>query len=240
MQDKIYNLLLDKDEITWQAILYDLVRSGEMDPWDIDISLLTRKYLDTLKDLKESNFLISGKVVLAAAILLKIKSERLLNEKIALFDKQLFYSEEEEFSELNEFEEEAQRIQMLENPKLVMKTPLARKKRVSLNDLVGALQKALEVDQRRSLRKMREREHVERVKIPEKKIDITSLIKNLYENILNMFKKKEIISFGELMTSDRKEDKILTFIPLLHLVNQGKIDINQEEHFGEIYISKLN
>ena len=33
-----------------------------------------------------------------------------------------------------------------------------------------------------------------------------------------------------------KEDKVFTFIPLLHLTNQRKIDLNQENHFGEIEI----
>ena len=75
MQDRIYNMLMQKDEITWQSIIYDLVRTGEMDPWDIDISVLSKRYLETLKTLKEAHFLISGKIVLAAAILLKIKSD---------------------------------------------------------------------------------------------------------------------------------------------------------------------
>lgn len=238
MQDKIYNLLLDKDEITWQSILYDLIRSGQMDPWDIDISFLTNRYLETLKTLKEANFLISGKVVLAAAILLKIKSDRLVNEKIALFDQRLFYDEENEIVS-EELKKELTKIQLDVDPKLVVKTPLSRKKRVTINDLVGALQKALEVDQRRTLRRLREQEHIRKVKIPEKKIDLTSLVKSLYDKILSFFQEKETITFTELTPGERREDKIMTFIPMLHLVNQGKIDIDQEKHFGEIFIRKL-
>ncbi len=238
MQEKLYDMLMDKDEITWQSIIYELVRTGQMDPWDIDISLLTRRYMETLKDLKEANFLISGKVVLAAAIMLKIKSDRLLNEKIASFDQQLF--SEGETEEFEGFEDDLNKERLIENPKLVAKTPLTRKKRVTLNDLVGALQKALEVDQRRTLRKLREKEHIEKVKIPEKKVDITTLIKSVYERIIDFFKKKEIVTFNELIPSERKEDKIMTFIPLLHLVNQGKVDIEQENHFGDIFIKKMN
>ena len=45
--DRIFGLLMSKtDEITWQTIIFDLVKSEQMDPWDIDISLLTQKYID--------------------------------------------------------------------------------------------------------------------------------------------------------------------------------------------------
>lgn len=237
MQDRIYNMLMQKDEITWQSIIHDLVRSGEMNPWDIDISLLSKRYLETLKTLKEAHFLISGKVILAAALLLRIKSDKLLTENIANLDQHLFsQGETEEFSDFNE---NLEKIKLLENPKLTVKTPLTRKRKVSINDLMGALQRALEVDQRRTMKRLREEEHLSKVKIPERKIDITLLIKNVYDKILDFFNKKPTLTFSELVASERKEDKIMTFIPMLHLVNHGKIDVEQKEHFGEINIIKL-
>jgi len=42
MQDKLYEMLMNKDEITWQTIIYDLVKTGEMDPWDIDVSIFLK------------------------------------------------------------------------------------------------------------------------------------------------------------------------------------------------------
>ena len=237
MQDRLYNLLMQKDEITWQSIIYDLVRTGEMDPWDIDVSVLSKRYLETLKTLKEAHFLISGKVVLAAAILLRIKSDKLVTEKIANLDSQLF--SQGEIEDLDNFEDNIERIKLLGNPRLTIKTPLARKRKVSLNDLMGALQRALEVDQRRTLKRLREEEHLSKVKIPEKKVDISVLIKELYTKISDLFSKKPTLTFSELVPGGRREDKIITFIPMLHLVNHGKIDIEQKEHFGEIDIIKL-
>jgi len=238
MQDRLYNILLQKDEITWQSLIYELVRTGQMDPWDIDISLLAQRYIITLKDLKETNFFISGKVILAAAILLKIKSDKLLTEKIANFDEQLFGKEAiEELEDLG-FNEQLDRIKLFENPKLTIKTPLTRKRKVSLQDLMGALQKALEIDKRRTMRKLREKEVISAMKIPEKKIDITQLIKDVYERVRNFFssKKGDVLTFTALVNSDKKEDKISTFIPLLHLDNQEKINLIQEKQFGEINI----
>ncbi len=233
MQDRLYDMLMHKDEITWQTLIYELVRTGQMDPWDIDISLLSQRYMETLKELKEANFFISGKVILAAAILLKLKSEKLLTEHIAGLDAQLFSTGEiEELA----FEENVERIKLFENPRLTIKTPLARKKKVSLQDLMNALQKALQVDKRRTLRKLREIETTANLKIPEKKVDITILIKEVYNKIREVFTKQEELTFSQLVNSDRKEDKMLTFIPLLHLDNQEKISLSQNEHFGEIKI----
>jgi len=105
----------------------------------------------------------------------------------------------------------------------------------TINDLMSALQKALEVNKRRVMRRLREDEII--VKVPEKKVDISSLIKNIYDKIINFFKfKKETLTFTKLIPSDKKEDKILTFIPLLHLDNQEKINLTQEKPFGEIII----
>ena len=233
MQNELYEILMNKEDITWQTLIYDLIKSERMNPWDIDISLLTNRYIDTLKKLKEANFLISGKVLLAAALLLKIKSDILVDEDFAEFDALLYPQDNLDENEL--YAEVSKQYIEHEHPKLTIRTPLARKRKVTINDLIFALQKALEVNQRKTLRKLREREvHVH---IPERKIDISLLIKNVYEKIVNFFKsKKETLTFDKLVDSEKKEDKILTFIPLLHLDNQEKINLIQEQPFGEIKI----
>ena len=231
MQNELYEILMNRDEITWQTLIYDLIKSERMDPWDIDISLLTKRYIETLHELKEANFLVSGKVLLASALLLKIKSEKLIEEDFANFDALLYPNEFDE----NELYAEPKQKLLYDKPQLTIRTPLARKRKVMINDLIQALQKALEVNERKTLRKIREQEIT--VEIPKKKVDITQLIKNVYDKIINFFKfKKEILTFDKLVESDKKEDKILTFIPLLHLDTQEKINLIQEEPFGEIKI----
>jgi len=233
MHNEIYEMLVNKDEITWQTLIYDLIRSNQMNPWDIDISLLAKNYIETVKKLKEANFLISGKVLLAAALLLKIKSDRLVEEDFANFDALLYPSEE--LNEEDLYSQTTRQYLEHEHPKLTIRTPLARKRKVTMQDLIFALQKALELDQRKTLRKLREKEVV--VKIPEKKVNIGELIKNVYDKIVNFFSfKKEILTFDKLVNSEKKEDKIFTFIPLLHLDSQEKINLIQNEPFGEIKI----
>jgi segregation and condensation protein A len=234
MQDRIYEMLIQKDEITWQSIIYDLVKSEQMDPWDIDISLLSKRYLETIKVLKEHNFFISGKMILASAILLKLKSHKLLNEYIAEFDNYLFSGEES----LLDYEEPQETSEQEIIPGLLIKTPQPRKGKVNLDDLINALKKALNVENRRVIRRSYEKA-IQEAKIPEKRYDIGLLIKNVYDKIVNLFESKKTLTFNELVNSNRKEDKILTFVPLLHLSNQNKVDINQEEHFGDIYIDLI-
>ncbi|MEK6952335.1 MAG: segregation/condensation protein A [Nanoarchaeota archaeon] len=234
MQDKLYEMLINEDEITWQSIIYDLIKTEQMDPWDINISLLAKRYLETIKELQEHNFFISGKIVLAASILLKVKSYKLVNENIAEFDNLLFQKEQDLLSE------EENPLDFLGEekiPPLLVKTPQARKRKVNINDLIEALQKALDVEEKRNIRRRDERV-LREIELPKNKIDISALIKNLYLKIKDFFKKNPEVTFTELLPSDKKEDKIYTFIPLLHLAAQNKVNLEQETPFGEINITE--
>ena len=230
--EKIFELLFDKDEITWQSVIQELVKSEEMDPWDINISLLTKKYIDTIKKLKDLDFRVSGKVLLAAAILLKIKSNRLVGEDIEYLDRLISAQDEED---LLSFEENLEPRPEEKIPKnLIPRTPQPRKRKVSIYDLMGALERALEVKRRRVLKSIPPMS----VEIPEKKRDISEVIRDIYGRIKAFFweNKKERLTFSKLLPSDSKKDKIYTFIPLLHLTNQRKVDLFQQKHFGEIDI----
>ena len=229
MQDKFYDMLMQKDEITWQSLIYDLIKSEEMNPWDIDLSLLTQKYINTVNKMQEMNFFISGKVLLASAILLKIKSNKLIAEEIPHLEHLIYPPEPEEY-----FEEERPEYII---PDLTIKTPQARKRKVSINDLISALHKALEVNHRRVMKKVAEK-NFKIPEIPKRKIDISQLIKDVYDKILSFFSRKEPVTFSKLVPSDKKDDKIITLIPLLHLDHLEKIDLEQKEPFGEISIIK--
>ncbi len=239
MQERIFELLFDKDEITWQSIILDLIKTEQMDPWDINISLLSKKYLEMLKKLKGLDFRISGKIVLAAAILLRIKSNKLVGEDITELDrllagKNLEELQEDFYDELqNEFEA-GQGSTVFDKPLLTPKTPQPRKRKVSVYDLMDALQKALEVKKRRVMRNI----PVRKMEIPKKSVEITSIIKEVYGKITGFFfkNKSKKLTFTELIPSNSKEDKVLTFIPLLHLTNQRRINLLQKDHFGEIEI----
>lgn len=232
-QQRIFDLLLDKDDITWQSIILELVRTEQMNPWDIDISLLTNKYIGITKQLKKTDFRVSGKVLLAAAILLKIKSVRLVGRDITELDK-LFVQEETD-DLFYEDEIDAKALLGTEQvPSLIPKTPQPRQRKVSVYDLVNALEKALEVKKRRVMRSIPPQD----IEIPQRKVNMGEKITEIYSKIRRFFSitPKKRLTFTNLVPSDKKQDKVLTFIPLLHLTTQRKIDLMQREHFGEIEI----
>ncbi|MDD5254165.1 MAG: segregation/condensation protein A [Candidatus Nanoarchaeia archaeon] len=232
MHERIYDLLMKDDEITWQTIIQELIKTEEINPWDIDISKLTQKYIEVVKHMQEANFFVSGKVILAASLLLRIKSHKLVEEDIANLDALLYPPEEGAYEEITNGIDRSQ----VKIPKLAMKTPQARKRRITLNDLLDALQRALKISHRKVMKRLQEQRVY--VEIPERKVDITSLIKNLYDTILDFLKEKETITFSELVPNKNKHEVIYTLIPLLHLDTQEKVDIKQPEAFEEIYITK--
>lgn len=239
MEDRIFQLLVDQNEISWKSIIYDLVKQEDMDPWDINVSLLAQKYIDMIKELKESDLKVSGKVLLAAAILLRIKSKRLVGEDLSEFDRLLSSSEVDEDEFYDELEQELRQGEaqgLTEEFELNPRTPLPRKRKVSVYDLVQALEKALEVKKRRLFN---EWNAIGDARLPERKFDITKAIMNVYDKIKFFFfhQKQKKLKFSELVQSKKKEDKVYTFIPLLHLSNEDKVDLFQEEHFSDFDIT---
>lgn len=236
MQDRILDLLMDKSEISWQSIIYDLVKTEQMDPWDIDITLLSKMFLEKLSKMKEMDLNISGKVVLAAAVLLKIKSKRLVGADLDNLDRLFAQGEESEEDMYNELMSPNPKERPDYDPqKLIPKTPQSRKRKVSIYDLVGALQKAMEVKKRKIIREIPPMD----IDLPENKFDLGNVIKNIYGRIKVFFIKNNSskLTFSSLLPEGAsKEDKVYTFIPLLHLTNQRMIDLEQETHFGEIDI----
>jgi segregation and condensation protein A len=233
--ERVIDLILRKDDITWKTIILELVNSNKMDPWDINIKLLTKEYIVAIKKMKQHDFRISGKMILAAAMLLKLKSSRLLETDINALD-QLFANTQDEEEDMLDITEEIlpERIQSINEHKLIPRTPQPRKRKVSVYDLVDALEKALEVKERRIMRKMPTLD----IEIPKKSPDVSMLMKHLFDRIEYMFKQnKNNLFFDDLTPGDSKEDKVITFIPLLHLDNLRKINLTQPNHFGRIQVN---
>lgn len=232
MEDRIFSIIFNEDEITWKTLLMELIKTEQMDPWDIDVSLLAKRYITMVKKLKEHDFRVSGKVVLAAAILLRMQSTQLVEEDMAEFDQLL--EGESESGLLDGLEQGVHPRIPWDRRRLIPKTPQPRKRKVSIHDLIEALQKALEVSRRRVMNQA----NIPHVEIPQKKFDITEMMQFIFQKVVTFFSGggKRLL-FHNLVPKDTKEAKVHTFIPLLHLSNERKVDLNQEEHFGDIEIT---
>jgi segregation and condensation protein A len=230
-QEQIHSLLFS-DRLSWQSIIYDLINTEQLDPWDINLSLLTNKYLEKIKLLEEANYFVSSKVLLAAALLLRMKSEILLDYDLTELDEILFGKKEEK-----KYAQE--RIDLDDEiPELVLRTPLPRYKKVSLDELMSALGKAINTETRRikkiTLKKQQEFETS--LSLPKHRINIQDKIKEIYAKLEKIFSNRENkLAFSELVGGNG-EERVPTFVPLLYLDNQHKIWIEQEGHCEEIWI----
>lgn len=233
--DELYTLLTSR-EVSWQAIIYDLIQSEQLDPWDIDLTKLTRAYLEKIKELEEASFLISSKILLAAAILLRIKSEYLIDKYIKELDDILFGKPEEKKKAPFTFE--------LEDVDLFPKTPMPRLRKVTLPELMASLNRAMETEHRRIKREiiLRQSFRDASMNIPKFTFNIREKIQEIYTKIIEHFKSIESgkMTFSQLTNNSQvKTEKISVFLPLLHLDHQGKVNLEQENHFEEIYISLM-
>ncbi|MFC1774896.1 segregation/condensation protein A [Nanoarchaeota archaeon] len=233
MESQLFQMLVHENEISWKSLIYDLIRQQNMDPWDINVTILSQRYLARIKELKQADLKISGKVLLAAAILLKIKSKKLLGDDILEFDRLLAAQDDDEdfYDDLEQqYYEKPERVK--EDFPIYPRTPQLRKRKVSVFDLLGALEKAMEVKHRRQNR-------IQNVSIsaPEKKLDISIVLKNLFQRILNFFKKNDNLTYSKLLQTNDREERVRTFMSILYLSNEKKISLKQKEPYGEIDIT---
>jgi segregation and condensation protein A len=239
-QDQIYDLLVSR-ELSWQAIILELIRTEQLNPWDIDLALLANKYLETiqkLEELEEGTFHVSSKILLAAAILLRMKSQ-ILHENIKDIDELLFESKKKLRDELVK---NPQIITIDEDdvPIIMPRTPLPRARKVTLQELMSALDKAINTEHRRIKKTFsmnRARHAIDLAIFPRFTFNLTKRIQNLFQRIKDFFSRsKEKLTFSQLAPESDKIEKIGVFLPLVHLDHQQKVWLNQKEAFGDIEV----
>lgn len=233
-QDQIHDLLFNR-EIGWQDIIYDLINTEQLDPWDLDISILAQGFLKRIEKYEEVDFFISSKVLLAAALLLRIKSELILSKYMRSIDSILFGTSEQEKRP------NLERIELDEEiPDLIPKSPLPRFRKVTLNELIESLNKAIITENRR-IKKVIVNKNALRetgISLPKKGINIKNKIKNIHSKVLAHFdanKSHKKVSYTKIIGLN-KEDRALSFFPVLQLENNGEFWLEQESHFEEIHI----
>lgn len=230
-QEQIHDLLFD-DRLSWQAIIYDLINSEQLDPWDINLAVLANKYLEKIRELEEANFFVSSKVLLAASLLLRFKSELLLSRDLQNLD-DILYGKKEEKKYVQE------RIELNEDiPELVPRTPLPRFKKVTLQELMQALSQAISTETRRIKRVLVLKQHEleAHLPIPKRLFNLQEKISDIYSKLKKRFvNSDERVAFSSL-GAITFEERLITFVSILHLDNQQKIWLEQDGHFEEIWI----
>ncbi len=212
----------------WKIILYDLVKSNEIDIWNIDLINLTDLYLEKIRVLKESNLLIPANALLAASILLKLKANSLI-----------LSSTENTEDELN--------IPVDDNymlgASIDLNTPARLKEgQVSLDELIGIIDVMLNSSGNKKgiEKRLKEKKELEFV-LPKKTVDFSKRSESLLEEIRQNVDGYNLVLFSRFTGKVKDSYMIIEdyFIPLLFLVQDKKVDAWQEEFFSEIFIKVL-
>ncbi|MCX8190262.1 MAG: segregation/condensation protein A [Candidatus Diapherotrites archaeon] len=203
------------EQPTWKTILIDLVKREKMDVWAIDIIELSQKYLQKIQEMKENNLRIPANAMLACAILLKLKSRtiRLPTEE----------PEQEPLPEIGEL------------PEL---KPISRIKErsVTLDELLEEIEAVIE--KTKSKMAIQERKEIIAIDVPTMiKHDLGKKIEELYEKITKSADEQGLVLFSQIVDKSTLLEVVTTFICLLFLASDARINLWQETFFGEIFIA---
>ena len=219
---QLINLMIS--EPSWEDVIIKIIAEEQMDPWSIDIIKLANAFLSYLQKMEELDLRIPARFILIAAILLRMKSDVLI--------------EKEEKILIPESEKEADESLRVLASLPPLQPPLKRipLRNVSLEELLSALRKAYEVQGRRTERKLRIKRAVD-VVLPVGEVeDITERINALLSQINSALSEVESIEFSRLVKRWGRREIVESLLPLLHLSQDGKINLIQEELFKEIMI----
>ncbi|WP_214043955.1 ScpA family protein [Methanomethylovorans sp.] len=222
------NLLEFSDDVMNEPveILVNLAKNGEIDPWDIDIVSVTDKFLAHIENIQLMDLRISGRTLLYASILLRMKSN---------------WVDMGEPEETDAFEDSMDFFEVDDYP--VPKLPVRRiaTRPVTLQELIVELKKAERVEHRKREKKLI-RKLEERVAVTTDEVlgiaheeDILGRVARLNHVLDSVFEEHESVVFSELMGEERSEN-IMTYVSLLFLATEKKIWLQQNELFGELFI----
>ncbi|MDD2777289.1 MAG: ScpA family protein [Methanocellales archaeon] len=216
------------DTIEPVEILVELASKGEIDPWNIDIIDVTDKFLKKLEELKQLDLRVSGRTLLYASMLLRMKSEVLIDKK----------QEDEDFEwELFGFQPDY--FQTDEYPSLHPRIRRESKRPVTLSELIDELKKAMDRKERSNKRRLIK---VECMPTPEDVLkiaheeDIEGMIQTIRSKLNKKFQKQDRVMFDELIEERTPSCIIRTYVPLLFMADRKQIWLEQKELFGDLYV----
>ncbi|MCL5011282.1 MAG: segregation/condensation protein A [Candidatus Marsarchaeota archaeon] len=199
---------------SWKEMLLDLIHSNNMNPWDIDLSEITEKYIQKIRSMKSMDLRIPANVILASSILLKFKTLSLMIKD---------EPQEAEPVEIPKIEEEI--------PNLVFKPTTQRARRVTLDELVKAVEEVLN-DQL----KPRQQPMPKAFNITIKTENVNTIIKRIYDKMIVLKDSENLLLFSQLKEDSEKDNYVRNLLPLMHLMQDRKLNAWQEEVFGDIII----
>jgi segregation and condensation protein A len=215
--EDLYKLILN-DELGWEHLITAIVREENMDPLDIDLIKITDKFTSTLFRLKSVDFIFGGKFVYTAAILLKMKSDVVVDE---ILNRNL---------EKEDDNEETSYVKAIPSPiTVVPKLPIVRERKLTLTELIDAIRTGMRFYAKGKIN----------FDLKLKEVRMEDMITRLLSKLMKLFEDDDTVKFSSLLSKGDRKDVIYTFLPLLFIANQSRVSLLQEEPFAEIYVKNL-
>ncbi len=209
---------------TWKEMLLDLVVKEHLDPWNIDLCEIADKFLERIKGAQTLDLHVPANLILAASILLRFKSDAIkLEEEEQVVEAETYIGEDRP---------------PLEIPMLSLRTRIPPKRKVTLDELMFALEEVFEQQKKREdflNRPVIEPEMV--LQLPE--FNLEKEMAEMYERIKASADAKGLVTFSQLTNGKERKQVIYALLPLLFLAQNGKVNIFQEKFFDEIFVQLL-
>ncbi len=205
---------------TWKELLIELVSTEQMDPWDIDVGLVAQKYLEYIKGMQAMDLRVPANVVLAAALLLRFKSENLMVDDAP--------------EDADTFEERALQDEAL--PELVFRVNRPRRRRMTLDELMKSLEDVI----RKGRKTPPPRQFFPALLIEVPELDMDQKMQKVYDKVIQQQDSEGVVLFSNLLEERTAEQVARNLLPVLHLVQEHKIQAWQDHFFGEIFIKLLD
>ena len=238
-------------ELDGIEILVSMAKTGKVNPWNIDIVDITDKYLTQLFQMKSQNLRLTGRTLLFAAILLKLKSNILENIDMVEFEPSEEQFDEFDISDDFNTEEDygynqSNVISIDEVLQRRTSVRLNRNRVVTLKDLIRQLEFYEMIDKKQSLKNAHERaKRRVRSYANLSSEDIINLahdeyiedgVQRLKENLEQIFKRENRVELTELTLLGM--DKISAYIALLFLSAESDYELVQDEFYAELYVTR--
>lgn len=200
-------------------ILFELHRLQKVMPWDINISFLLMSFLEEMEKRGETDFRASGVALDSSTTIYLMKSKLLLQLEEPLpppkappdfLPPPLFLPLRYELSSTTIQHLLTVLDEVLKSERLVPSEP-------RLESVLPMPEILPPVD----LYLMEIEEHME----------------NLYNSICQLASEAKLIVFAKVVAGLEKLEAVKTFILLLFLAQRGKVNLWQEEDYGELYIT---
>lgn len=221
------------NHLDWEETLEFLTR--DMPAEEIDIAVLADRYREYLNEMEKYDLEIPAKAIRICSALLNMKTAALLMDEEQQEEEPVEELEEELEEEMEE-EDEDSTVEIEDPPELDIPVKQKPKRRVHLEELKDSLRDAMQVKEQREERIERRERIDEQFEMDED--DLESKLNNLLSSIKGMVssKTRRKIDFNNLINQNDNEEKIEKFKHILHLENDQKVDLIQDEFLGDLEV----